>query len=251
MVAYSKDKKYMLNSQYPGICFGFSIDHLDPGYDVKMFYSDTVFIEEQQNMPYQIDLAADPFISAPDKKKYNLYINQGFSYVQNWIANAILKVETKKDDAYIDMGLALYPTPKYTADDFALIISSLLPFFLLLVYILPVGKLVERMVSEKESRARESMKIMGMSDVAYYLSWWTYFSIQVTIITIIGMVMMKPAVFPNSDGLMIFLFLWIYGMSLFGFCLLVTPFFSKARSASIFSAMLYFGSNFLTSVVQD
>lgn len=75
------------------------------------------------------------------------------------------------------MGLVLYPTPEYTTDDFAQIISGLLPFFLLLIYVLPVGKLIERMVSEKESRARESMKIMGMSDTAYYLSWWTYFSI--------------------------------------------------------------------------
>lgn len=89
------------------------------------------------------------------------------------------------------MGLALYPTAKYTADDFAAIITNLLPFFLLLIYILPVGKLIERMVSEKESRARESMKIMGMSDFAYYLSWWTYYSIQVTVISLIGLLMLK------------------------------------------------------------
>jgi len=101
----------------------------------------------------------------------------------------------------------------------------MLPFFLLLVYVLPVGKLIERMVSEKESRARESMKIMGMSDTAYYLSWWTYFSIQVTAITIIGVAMLKRTIFPNSDGLVIFLFFWVYGMSLFGFCILIMPFF--------------------------
>lgn len=52
IVAHSQNKKYMLNEDNPGICFGFGIDHLDPGYDVKMFYSDTIFIDEQQNMPY-------------------------------------------------------------------------------------------------------------------------------------------------------------------------------------------------------
>jgi hypothetical protein len=35
------------------------------------------------------------------------------------------------------------------------------------------------MVSEKESKARESMKMMGLVDFSYWLSWWThYFIIQ-------------------------------------------------------------------------
>lgn len=180
-----------------------------------------------------------------------MHTSEGYSYVQNWIANAILVEETNKENAYVDMGLVLYPTIKYTSDDFEGVITGLLPFFLLLIYVLPVGKLIERMVSEKESRARESMKIMGMSDTAYYLSWFSYFAIQVTIITIIGILMLKGAIFPNSDGFLIFLFMWVFGISLFGFCILVMPFFSKAKSASIFSSMLYFGSNFLVEVVRD
>lgn len=107
------------------------------------------------------------------------------------------------------------------------------------------------MVSEKESRARESMKIMGMRDSAYFFSWFTYFTIQVTVITIIGLALLKAMVFPNSDGLLVFFFLWLYGMSLFGFCVLVSTFFNKARSATTFSAMLYFGTGFLNNVVAD
>jgi hypothetical protein len=46
MVSYSKDKKYMIEKDKPGICFGFGIEKQAPGYDIKMFYSDTPFIEE-------------------------------------------------------------------------------------------------------------------------------------------------------------------------------------------------------------
>jgi hypothetical protein len=42
----------MIDEDQPGICFGFGIDKLNPGYDVKMFYYDSIFIEEQQNMPF-------------------------------------------------------------------------------------------------------------------------------------------------------------------------------------------------------
>lgn len=177
MVDYTTSKKYMSDVGHEGLCFGFYLEDQEPGFDVKMFYSDSIFIEEQQNMPYQIDAAADPFVRAPNEDHFERHTAQGFSYLQNWIANAILVEETGEEDAYIDMGLILYPTPKYTVDDFEGVISGLLPFFLLLIYVLPVGKLIERMVSEKESRARESMKIMGMSDTAYYLSWFTYFGI--------------------------------------------------------------------------
>jgi hypothetical protein len=40
----------------PGICFGFALEELQPaGYEVKMFYSDSVFLEENQNVPFQLD----------------------------------------------------------------------------------------------------------------------------------------------------------------------------------------------------
>jgi len=75
------------------------------------------------------------------------------------------------------MGIVPFASREYVTDGFAGVIQGLLPFFLLLIYILPVSKIIERMVSEKETRARESMKIMGMSDFAYFLSWWSYFTI--------------------------------------------------------------------------
>ena len=120
---------------------------------------------------------------------------------------------------------------------------------MLLVYIFPISKLTERMVSEKESRARESMRMMGMTDFAYWASWFTYYTVQVTIITIIGLAMLKWSVFPASDGFLIFLFFWVYGMSQFGFCVFVQAFFSKARSASTFASMFYYGTSFIQQAV--
>ena len=95
------------------------------------------------------------------------------------------------------------------------------PFFMLLIYILPISKATERIVSEKETRARESMKIMGMNDTAYWLSWFCFFAIQTTVITLIGFAMLKSKVFPYSDGGLIFLYFWMYGMSQFGFVVLI------------------------------
>jgi hypothetical protein len=120
------------------------------------------------------------------------------------------------------MGIIPMKAQTSTEDIFNLyILNLILPFVMLLVYILPVGKMIERVVSEKESRARESMKIMGMSDAAYWLSWFLYYTIQVTIISLLGMLILMFYVFPNSDFDMIFLYFWIYGMSLFGFIVFI------------------------------
>jgi ATP-binding cassette subfamily A (ABC1) protein 3 len=68
-------------------------------------------------------------------------------------------------------------------DDFALIFSNMMPFFMLLIYILPTYRLISNIVSEKESKARESMKMMGLVDFSYWLSWFFYYLIIVTIIS--------------------------------------------------------------------
>ncbi len=107
-------------------------------------------------------------------------------------------------------------TDKYVKDDFSLIFSDMIPLFMLLIYILPIYRLISNIVSEKESKARESMKIMGLVDISYWLSWWLYYFIIVTIISSICIFILSINAIKYSNRGLVFLFFEIYGLSLFG-----------------------------------
>lgn len=119
------------------------------------------------------------------------------------------------------MTLVPFKSDKYVSDSYGLIMQGMLPFFMLLMYILPVYRLISNIVAEKESKARESMKMMGLTDSSYWLSWFSYYFLVVTIISVLCVIILSPTVFTNSDKGIIFLYFWVYGLSLFGFCLLL------------------------------
>jgi ATP-binding cassette subfamily A (ABC1) protein 3 len=162
-----------------------------------------------------------------------------------------LQKVTNRTSASIAVTLVPVKSDEYVSDDFSLVLNGMLPFFLLLIYILPVYRLISNIVSEKESKARESMKMMGLSDFSYWLSWWTYYFVVVTIISILCLIVLSFNVFTNSNKGIIFLFLWIFGLSLFGMCILLQSFFSKARVAAITGTLVYFGTSFVNSAVAD
>lgn len=149
------------------------------------------------------------------------------------------------------MTLVPFKSDWYISDNFSLIMQGMLPFFMLLMYILPVYRLISNIVAEKESKARESMKMMGLTDSSYWLSWFTYYIIVVTIISILCVIILAPTVFTNSTTGIIFLYFWVYGISLFGFCILLQSFFSRARVAAITGTLIYFGTSFINSAVAD
>ncbi len=45
-----------------------------------------------------------------------------------------------------------------------------------ILYILPMYNMVFFIVKEKEQRTKESMRMMGMTDLPYWLSWLTYYT---------------------------------------------------------------------------
>lgn len=106
----------------------------------------------------------------------------------------------------------------YLKDDFGRVLD-LLSFFLFLTYIVPLYRITYRIVNEKETRARESMKMMGLTDSSYWLSWATFYALIVTLISFIIVYQLKPVV--KTDQKLLFLLVWIYGMSLFGYALIV------------------------------
>ena len=142
-------------------------------------------------------------------------------------------------------------TDKYIKDDFELILGSMLPFFMLLIYILPMYRLISNIVSEKETKARESMKMMGLNDFSYWLSWWVYYFIIVSIISGLVVLVLSFNVLKYSNKGLIFLLFWIYGLSLFGLAVFLSSFFSRARVAAIAGTLVYFGTSFIDVAVQD
>jgi ATP-binding cassette subfamily A (ABC1) protein 3 len=153
--------------------------------------------------------------------------------------------------ASVVIGIFPFTNPAYVSDDFAQIIGAMLPFFMLLIYILPVYRLLSNMVAEKESRARESMKMMGLSDSHYWLSWFCYYFCVVTVISALCTLILGFNVVRYSNKGFLFLYFWVYGISLFGLVVFLQAFFSKARVASIAGTLIYFGTSFINQAVRD
>lgn len=92
---------------------------------------------------------------------------------------------------------------------------------MLLMYILPIRRMLQRIVAEKETKVRESMRMMGLTDMSYWLSWFVYYLIIVSIISIICLIILSINVVDYTDKFILFLFLWIYGLAQFGYIIFI------------------------------
>jgi hypothetical protein len=77
------------------------------------------------------------------------------------------------------------PTERLRIDKFELLFG---PFsnLVAVMFVLPVYNMVFFIVKEKEHRAKESMRMMALSDTSYWLSWLLYYSLQVTVISFLA-----------------------------------------------------------------
>ena len=79
------------------------------------------------------------------------------------------------------------------------------------MYIPSVYNTVFLIVREKETRTKESMRMMGMSDWPYWLSWFTYFTCVNTMLTTMVWLIMCINIIESSNKFLIWLYIWLYG----------------------------------------
>ena len=157
-----------------------------------------------------------PYASQPDLDAYTRFQHNGFVFYNTIIANQILMNESQNWNALINMVLQPLPTETNVADPFISGLAILLPLFLLLAYIPPVYNMTFKIVREKESRAKETMRIMGMTDLPYWLSWLVFYTVINTIVSTLAWVCLLPAVINYSQPFYIWIFFWLYGEAVFG-----------------------------------
>ena len=66
------------------------------------------------------------------------------------------------------------------------VMLKILPFLFVLIFVPPVYNMVSLIVKEKESRVRENMRIMGMSSISYWLSWYVYYTLISTLFVLLA-----------------------------------------------------------------
>jgi ATP-binding cassette subfamily A (ABC1) protein 3 len=109
--------------------------------------------------------------------------------------------------------LASFKIERHEIDDLVAMMMGSSGFFLFMPLIIPFCNLIYFLLSEKELKIKETMKIMGLTDSAYFLSWIIQYGLIFTSISFLVTCIVVITVAQNSNFFFIFFWHWIFSMT--------------------------------------
>ncbi|KAJ0411226.1 hypothetical protein ATCC90586_003865 [Pythium insidiosum] len=97
----------------------------------------------------------------------------------------------------------------------------------ILAYLYAVSRILVVFIQEKETRAREYMKILGVQENTIIWAWYMTYTIIFFIGCILQALASKAGLFENSDPIIIFFFFFLFGLSVLAYGFLVSTWFSR------------------------
>ncbi|XP_070193926.1 phospholipid-transporting ATPase ABCA3-like [Littorina saxatilis] len=189
-------------------------------------------------------------VLSPRKDKKELYFKRGFVYVQRIVAESLIRVWSLSNTSTIldsaSWTIQRMPYPPYIDDAMTQVLQQNLPTVLMLSFILSVIIMTKNIVYEKERQLKESMKLMGMSAAAHWISWFLQFFIYQIFVCAVYVLFMsikvggKKSVLVYSDPSIVFVFLLIYSVTIIAYCFMVSTLVNKANVAAALGGILFF-----------
>ena len=191
----------------------------------------------------------DPAFSVPGPRTApNIYLREGFLTLQDALVQSIIasKIPNQTNpNKVLPIDARQFPYPKYVSDFFLLGLSILLPLLLVFSFIYTAGIVTKEIVLEKQTRLRESMKMMGLSNWVNWLAWFTKQLIfMILIVLVIALLLRFCRIFSLTNFFITFIWLMLYVISLITLSFLVSTFFTSARLALLVSFLVWFMTYF-------
>ena len=112
---------------------------------------------------------------------------------------------------------------------------------ILIIFVPPIYNTIHMLVREKETRMKETMSMMGMTNFSYWLSWYVHYSLITVIVAILAWGVMLINVIQNSQPLTMLVFLICYAQALFAQIACITSFFGSSKNSGLLGSLIYFG----------
>ena len=239
---YIESKNYKKMTK---VCFGISYEKEnnfpEKKYIFKLHFFSSKYISYNKftsNIPSSNIDNLDPFRISPDFDSYFLYQRSGYLLIQKILYDYILKTETRFPEAEISYKIV---PGKYEEKTFNLLndfMEQIISIFILIAYAFPMSINIYRLIKEKESKAKEIMKIMGLDEFNYYLSYFVIYFIFNSFHAIFNTIIVKYILNYIEFGYLVILF-FVYGLVIFSLIFFFQSFLEKANISIIFCLLVY------------
>ncbi|EDV20637.1 uncharacterized protein TRIADDRAFT_60879 [Trichoplax adhaerens] len=169
-----------------------------------------------------------PSIACP----VNGYLSSGFALLQNAIDRAITQIAAGIPDSFPESKFQFQLMPKGSFTSGIGYLQIFISIYYVMAYSPFVNFLLVGLVTEKEKKIKEGMKMMGLRTTAFWLSWFITYALTILVTTIVVTIISSVAnLYKLANPFIIFLLIFLYGLSIITFSFMLTPLFNKATVA--------------------
>ena len=184
-----------------------------------------------------------------ETKYQKQFVQSGYLHIMSWVLHYLLRsvVDT---GARVEVALVPMYEMKWVKDIFAQNFGGTIGFFMFISTLIPLTRQIGKVTNEKETKIKETMKIMGLTDVPYWLSWYTLYITIYLVISILCTLVSIP-IFAHSNLFVVFLMYFLYGLSCIAYSMLIISFFTRAKTAILVGVVVFFITYFIIFTIDS
>ncbi len=167
------------------------------------------------------------YLRVPSGCPITSYYWSGFSTLQASIDHTWLGWKDSRH-ATPSVGLQLLPMIEFTSSN-ALVLRSIVPLYLVISLSQFITPMLMVVVDEKEKKIKESMRMVGLRDSVFWLSWFVVYAAMVLLISIVATILTATVLIPSVNVTILFVMVLLFGLSIIMFAFMLTSMFSKAK----------------------
>ncbi|KAL4478578.1 hypothetical protein ABPG74_006813 [Tetrahymena malaccensis] len=239
---------YASSSDYKNdICLGISIDqHYNNVFKYRLLFNASSITDSE--VPQTIRPEVVNYLYENKANNLDTWVDSGFLTIQNWIDNLILQYTTQNNNLEIQASITSMLVEDHYKNPLVDSLKGNMGVYIVLPMILVYLRMTYGLLIEKEKKIREGMKVMGMSDSSFYVSWIIHYFIIYFFCSILVSSALKGSIYVSSDWSVIFVWHLLFGISLIFQSLFITTFFTKAQVGNIF-AMVFFLFQYMAIII--
>ena len=225
------------------ICFGVKFKYYKENntYDYSLHFFDFERIGKGNNpdIPSNKQGMFDNLQTGPDIRSIKLYQQGAYNYMMKIINEYKLKKVT--DNSFASFDYAVFPMKFWDnrEDDFGQFYVYVMVIIMLMAYMIPLSLYIYKIVEENETRFKKGMKIMGMGETEYFLSYFIQYIIIAVFVSGVNAFLFH-FVLTKIPYYFLYCLIFLFSLDIFAMIYFFQSFIDKTRISIVLSLIIYF-----------